>query len=47
MIETSPDRPLDLDLPLLTERRYGDTLIRLYGVMRGSSASEAEEEPVS
>jgi 16S rRNA (guanine966-N2)-methyltransferase len=23
--------PLALDLPLLTERRYGDTLIRIYG----------------
>jgi 16S rRNA (guanine966-N2)-methyltransferase len=31
MIETSPDRPLELSLPLLTERSYGDTLIRLYG----------------
>jgi 16S rRNA (guanine966-N2)-methyltransferase len=34
--ESSPDRPLALDLPLLTERTYGDTLIRVH------SASEAE-----
>ena len=31
MTETSPERPLELSLPLLTERGYGDTLIRLYG----------------
>jgi 16S rRNA (guanine966-N2)-methyltransferase len=31
MIESSPARPLDLDLPLLTERTYGDTMIRIYG----------------
>jgi 16S rRNA (guanine966-N2)-methyltransferase len=30
MVETSPDRPLPLELTLLTERRYGDTLIRIY-----------------
>ena len=30
MIESSPERSLDLELPLLLERRYGDTLIRLY-----------------
>jgi 16S rRNA (guanine966-N2)-methyltransferase len=30
MVETSPDRPLSLELPLLTERSYGDTLIRIY-----------------
>jgi 16S rRNA (guanine966-N2)-methyltransferase len=29
--ETSPDRPLPLDLPLLTERSYGDTLVRIHG----------------
>ena len=29
--ETSPDRPLPLELPLLTERSYGDTLIRVHG----------------
>jgi 16S rRNA (guanine966-N2)-methyltransferase len=28
--ETSPDRPLPLSLPLLTERRYGDTLVRIH-----------------
>jgi 16S rRNA (guanine966-N2)-methyltransferase len=30
MVETSPRRPLDLELPLLTERAYGDTLIRIH-----------------
>ena len=30
MIESSPESSLDLELPLLLERRYGDTLIRLY-----------------
>jgi 16S rRNA (guanine966-N2)-methyltransferase len=28
--ESSPDRPLALDLPLSTERAYGDTLIRIH-----------------
>jgi 16S rRNA (guanine966-N2)-methyltransferase len=31
MVETSPDRPLPLRLPLVTERGYGDTLIRIHG----------------
>jgi 16S rRNA (guanine966-N2)-methyltransferase len=31
MTESSPDRPLELELPLVTERRYGDTLVRVYG----------------
>jgi 16S rRNA (guanine966-N2)-methyltransferase len=31
MVETSPDRPLRLGLPLITERGYGDTLIRIHG----------------
>jgi 16S rRNA (guanine966-N2)-methyltransferase len=31
MTESSPDNPLQIDLPVLTERRYGDTLIRVYG----------------
>ena len=30
MVETSPQRPLALELPLLTERAYGDTLIRIH-----------------
>jgi|SRR5215212_286580 len=30
VIESSPDRPLPLSLPLLTERAYGDTLIRVH-----------------
>jgi 16S rRNA (guanine966-N2)-methyltransferase len=31
MIESSPDRPVPLSLPLLTERAYGDTLVRIHG----------------
>ena len=31
MVETSPDRPLPLGLPLVTERGYGNTLIRIHG----------------
>jgi 16S rRNA (guanine966-N2)-methyltransferase len=30
MVETSPDRPLALGLPLVTERAYGDTLVRIH-----------------
>jgi 16S rRNA (guanine966-N2)-methyltransferase len=45
MVESSPERPLALELPLLTERRYGDTLVRIHE-MRGGSAGEAEEQPV-
>jgi hypothetical protein len=29
--ESDRRAPLKLDLPLLDERRYGDTLIRIYG----------------
>ena len=46
MTESSPERPMDLELSLLTERTYGDTMIRIYGDMRGCSAGEAEEQPV-
>jgi 16S rRNA (guanine966-N2)-methyltransferase len=31
MIESSPENPLQIDLPVLTERTYGDTMIRIYG----------------
>jgi 16S rRNA G966 N2-methylase RsmD len=31
VVESSPDRPLPLTLALLTERAYGDTLVRIYG----------------
>jgi 16S rRNA (guanine966-N2)-methyltransferase len=31
MIESSPDKPLQIGLPLLTERTYGDTLVRIHG----------------
>ena len=34
MTESSHERPLDLELPLLTERTYGDTMIRIYGEQR-------------
>ena len=30
VVETSPDRPLPLSLPLVTERHYGDTLVRVH-----------------
>jgi 16S rRNA (guanine966-N2)-methyltransferase len=30
MIETSPERPLALGLPVVKERAYGDTLIRIH-----------------
>jgi 16S rRNA (guanine966-N2)-methyltransferase len=30
MLESSPERPLELPLPLGTERTYGDTLIRIH-----------------
>lgn len=29
--ESSPRSPVEIGLPLLTERRYGDTLIRIHG----------------
>lgn len=31
VLESDRRAPLDLDLPLFTERRYGDTLIRIHG----------------
>lgn len=31
MIESSPDNPLQMEIPLLVERAYGDTLIRVHG----------------
>ena len=34
MIESSPDNPLQVDLPLLTERTYGETHVRVYGADR-------------
>ncbi len=32
IVECSPELPLELDLPLLRERRYGSALIRIHGV---------------
>ena len=34
MSESSPDRPLELELPLLTERTYRDTMVRVHGAGR-------------
>jgi len=31
IVESSAREPLRLELPLLTERRYGDTLVRIHG----------------
>jgi 16S rRNA (guanine966-N2)-methyltransferase len=39
VIESSPQSPLTLALPLLRERRYGDTLIRVH------AADPAEQRP--
>jgi 16S rRNA (guanine966-N2)-methyltransferase len=36
IVETSPDRPLPLDLPLIVERAYGDTLVRVHGARGGT-----------
>lgn len=30
VIETAADRPMKIELPLITQRRYGDTLIRIH-----------------
>jgi len=35
VVESSPDRPLPLSLPLLTERHYGDTLVRVHSAEEG------------
>jgi 16S rRNA (guanine966-N2)-methyltransferase len=37
LVETSPDRPLELSLPLLRERRYGDTLVRVHASGPGAA----------
>jgi 16S rRNA (guanine966-N2)-methyltransferase len=31
IVESSPELPLELDLPLLRERRYGSSLVRIHG----------------
>ena len=36
MLETAASRPLPIELPLLRERRYGDTVLRLHGAGEGS-----------
>jgi 16S rRNA (guanine966-N2)-methyltransferase len=43
VVETSPERSLALSLPVLRQRRYGDTLITVYARVLGG---EAEEQPV-
>ena len=40
MVETSPQAPLELALPLARERAYGETLVRVYA--RGAGVSEAK-----
>ena len=30
VIESSPQRPMQISLPLVTERRYGDTMVSVY-----------------
>ena len=35
MLETATARPLSVEMPLLRERRYGDTLLRLHGAGGG------------
>jgi 16S rRNA (guanine966-N2)-methyltransferase len=35
ILESAARRPLDLSLPLLTERRYGDTLVRVHAADPG------------
>jgi 16S rRNA (guanine966-N2)-methyltransferase len=30
VIESSPDHPMQIELPLLTERTYGDTMVRIH-----------------
>jgi 16S rRNA (guanine966-N2)-methyltransferase len=34
IVESSPDRQLSLSLPVLTEKRYGDTLIRVHSAAK-------------
>jgi 16S rRNA (guanine966-N2)-methyltransferase len=38
MIETSPRKPVELELALVRERRYGDTLVRVHGAEPGEGA---------
>lgn len=35
VVETSPDRPQELTLPVIRERRYGDTLVTVYSTKEG------------
>jgi 16S rRNA (guanine966-N2)-methyltransferase len=35
IVESATRRPLELSLPLVTERRFGDTLIRIHRAWRG------------
>jgi 16S rRNA (guanine966-N2)-methyltransferase len=44
MVESSPGSPLELELPLLTERRYGDTLIRVHAAASAPLKPEPGEE---
>jgi 16S rRNA (guanine966-N2)-methyltransferase len=45
MAESSPDRPLELALPLLIERTYGDTMIRVHGSHEGAPQAGPSSNP--
>lgn len=36
VIESSPERPLAIELPVIRERRYGDTLVRVHAAEGGA-----------
>jgi 16S rRNA G966 N2-methylase RsmD len=43
VVETSTSRPLEISLPLLKERSYGDTLIRIHAAPRSATKSKERE----
>ncbi len=44
MIESSPERPLEVSLPLITERTYGETLIRIF---EGAPRAKPRSNPIN
>jgi 16S rRNA (guanine966-N2)-methyltransferase len=44
MIESSPERPLEVSLPLITERTYGETLIRIF---EGAPQAKPRSNPIN
>jgi 16S rRNA (guanine966-N2)-methyltransferase len=44
VVETAPDRPLPLTLPVLRERRYGDTLVTVYARVPAGDSRGATRE---